>query len=61
VFGWTPETMPMGGGPSYARFSLGDAMVAGGMEMMPPKPFPGGKLAILADPQGATFAIRQAG
>jgi predicted enzyme related to lactoylglutathione lyase len=34
VFGWSPAEIPMGDGqPPYVRFSLGDAMVAGGMEM----------------------------
>lgn len=34
LFGWTPETMPMPGG-SYTTFKLGDAYVAGMMQIAP--------------------------
>lgn len=33
------------------------ALEAGGTEMLPPTPMPGGQFAILADPQGAAFGI----
>jgi uncharacterized protein len=36
----------------------GRAVEAGGRAIMPPGDYPGGRVAILADPQGATFAIR---
>jgi hypothetical protein len=34
------------------------AMAAGGKEMLSPQDYPGGRFAILSDPQGAVFAIR---
>jgi hypothetical protein len=34
------------------------AMDAGGREMLGPQDYPGGRFAILSDPQGAVFAIR---
>ncbi len=37
---------------SYAR-----AIEAGAHEMLPPDDFPGGRFAILSDPQGATFGL----
>ena len=37
------------------------ALAAGGSEMMPPTPFPGGRFAIVSDPQGAYFALYQRG
>jgi predicted enzyme related to lactoylglutathione lyase len=54
--------------PSYwmVYFSTDDvdaafarALAAGGSEMVPPMPFPGGKFAIVRDPQGAFFALHQ--
>ena len=54
--------------PSYWMVYLGvvdvdatyaAAIEAGAREMLPPTPFPGGRFAILADPLGATIAIRQ--
>jgi uncharacterized protein len=33
-------------------------LAADGREMLPPTDFPGGRFAIVADPQGATFAFR---
>ncbi len=30
---------------------------AGGREMMPPSDFPGGRFAIVSDPQGAAFGL----
>jgi hypothetical protein len=36
LFGWTPETMPMGPGASYTFFNLGKRP-AGGMIQMPPE------------------------
>jgi len=33
------------------------ALDAGGSEMLSPIDFPGGRLAIVADPQGATFGL----
>jgi len=38
---------------TYAR-----AIAAGAREILAPQDFPGGRVAILADPQGAAFAIR---
>ena len=94
VFGWTARTAPMGEGqPDYTEFLVGDASIAGGMEMNPmvpaevpsywlvyfavedvdamfrkalgagaaetlaPRDFPGGRFAIVRDPQGATFGL----
>lgn len=94
VFGWTPETTPMGEGqPPYTQFQLEGSMIAGaqemnpmapaempsywlvyfnvadvdtayktamdagGREMLPPTEYPGGRFAILADPQGAAFGL----
>ncbi len=37
------------------------ALAAGGAEMMPPTPFPGGTFAIVRDPQGGVFALHRAG
>ena len=34
------------------------AMAAGGKEMLSPQDYPGGRFAILSDPQGAVLAIR---
>jgi uncharacterized protein len=33
------------------------AIDAGAQEMLPPGDFPGGRFAILGDPQGATFGL----
>lgn len=33
------------------------ALEAGAREMMPPTPFPGGKFAVVGDPQGAVFGL----
>ncbi len=33
------------------------ALAGGAREMLPPRDFPGGRFAILADPQGATFGV----
>ncbi|MCY0725819.1 hypothetical protein OVW19_29185, partial [Klebsiella pneumoniae] len=35
------------------------ALELGAREMVPPQPYPGGRFAILSDPQGATFGIIQ--
>jgi hypothetical protein len=35
-------------------------LAAGGAEMMPPTPFPGGMFAICRDPQGGVFALHRA-
>jgi predicted enzyme related to lactoylglutathione lyase len=52
--------------PSYwmVYFSVADvdasyaaALAAGAQEMLPPRDFPGGRFAILSDPQGATFGL----
>ncbi len=52
--------------PSYwmAYFSVADvdasfrtALAAGATEMLAPRDFPGGRFAILGDPQGATFGL----
>ena len=37
--------------------SFTTAIEAGAREMMPPTPFPGGKFAIIGDPQGAVFGL----
>jgi predicted enzyme related to lactoylglutathione lyase len=56
--------------PSYwmVYFSVADvgaafaqAIAAGGREMVGPTEFPGGRFAIVSDPQGAAFALHQAG
>jgi predicted enzyme related to lactoylglutathione lyase len=56
--------------PSYwmVYFSVADiddafakVLAAGGREMVAPTAFPGGRFAIVADPQGAMFALHQAG
>lgn len=93
VFGWTDEVAPMGDGPEYHQFHLGDDSIAGGMEMNPmvpaevpsywmpyfnvedvdttfkaaldagaqelvaPSDYPGGRFAIVQDPQGAAFGL----
>jgi uncharacterized protein len=93
VFGWRPEASPMPDGTVYTQFAIGEAMIAGGMEMNPmvplgvpsywlpyfavgdvdasygkalaagaqemlgPTDFPGGRFAILSDPQGAAFGL----
>ncbi len=41
---------------TYAR-----VLANGGREMVSPTPFPGGRFAIVSDPQGALFALHQAG
>ena len=55
--------------PSYwmVYFAVADAdavyakaIAAGAREMLAPQGFPGGRFAILADPQGAVFAVRSA-
>jgi predicted enzyme related to lactoylglutathione lyase len=33
------------------------ALDAGGREMVPPQDFPGGRFAIVSDPQGASFGL----
>jgi predicted enzyme related to lactoylglutathione lyase len=33
------------------------ALAVGGKEMLPPQDFPGGRFAVVQDPQGATFGI----
>lgn len=33
------------------------AIDAGGQEMLPPQEFPGGRFAIVSDPQGAAFGL----
>jgi predicted enzyme related to lactoylglutathione lyase len=52
--------------PSYwmAYFGVGDvdatykkALDAGGQEVLPPQDFPGGRFAIVGDPEGATFGL----
>jgi predicted enzyme related to lactoylglutathione lyase len=54
--------------PSYwmVYFAVADveasfrkAMAAGAREMLAPQDFPGGRFAILSDPQGATFGLQQ--
>ena len=37
--------------------SFRKAIEAGGREMLAPQDFPGGRFAILADPQGAVFGL----
>jgi len=37
--------------------SFKKAIDAGGQEMLAPQDFPGGRFAIIADPQGATFGL----
>lgn len=37
------------------------ALAAGAREMVGPTPFPGGRFAILSDPQGAVFALHEQG
>ena len=52
--------------PSYwmVYFSVDDvdetyrkALATGAHEMLPPSDFPGGRFAIVSDPQGATFGL----
>jgi hypothetical protein len=68
VFGWVPQLSPMVPAfvPSYwmVCFSVADvdashrtALEAGATEMLAPQDFPGGRFAILGDPQGATFGL----
>ena len=40
---------------------FGAVLVASGREMVGPTAFPGGRFAIVADPQGEVFALHQAG
>jgi predicted enzyme related to lactoylglutathione lyase len=37
--------------------SFKEATEAGGEEMLPPQDFPGGRFAIVRDPQGAVFGV----
>jgi hypothetical protein len=37
--------------------AYGKAMASGAQEMLPPSEFPGGRFAILTDPQGAAFGL----
>jgi predicted enzyme related to lactoylglutathione lyase len=37
--------------------SFKDATEAGGQEMMAPQDFPGGRFAIVSDPQGGVFGV----
>ncbi|HYM84888.1 MAG TPA: VOC family protein [Candidatus Dormibacteraeota bacterium] len=49
---WMPYFMVRDVDAAYAR-----AIEAGGREMVPPMDFPGGRFAILSDPQGAAFGL----
>ena len=62
------SAMVPAGVPSYwmVYFAVADvdssfkkALGAGAREMLPPADFPGGRFAILADPQGAVFGLHQ--
>ena len=46
-------------GVADADATFRTAVEAGATEMMPPTPFPGGRFAILSDPEGAMFCIRE--
>jgi uncharacterized protein len=41
--------------------TFASVLAAGGREMMAPMAFPGGRFAIVADPQGAAFGLHKAG
>jgi hypothetical protein len=58
VFGWGDKKSEMGEGmPPYTDFQLAGESIAGGTEMLAPDDFPGGRFAILSDPQGAVFGL----
>jgi predicted enzyme related to lactoylglutathione lyase len=65
VLGWTHRTTDVPGGPPYTEFDLGgdvdssfgSAIGAGAREMLAPQDFPGGRFAIVSDPQGAIFGL----
>jgi predicted enzyme related to lactoylglutathione lyase len=63
---WEMNPMVPAEVPSYwmAYFGVDDvdrsyrkAIDAGGREMLPPRDFPGGRFAIVSDPQGASFGL----
>ena len=63
---WAMSPDQMGGAPSQwmIYFAVDDidasfrtAIEAGGREISPPQAYPGGKYAIVSDPQGATFGL----
>jgi uncharacterized protein len=63
---WEMNAMVPAEVPSYWQvyFSVADvdvaygkALEAGGREMLPPQDFPGGRFAIVGDPQGASFGL----
>jgi len=64
--GWEMDPNVPAGTPSYwmVYFSVGDvdeafrsALDAGGREVIAPLDFPGGRFAVVSDPQGATFGL----
>src|SRR6266540_852792 len=57
LFGWGDKKSEMSEGQPYTEFLLGGESIAGGMEMQAPQDFPGGRFAILSDPQGAAFGL----
>jgi predicted enzyme related to lactoylglutathione lyase len=63
---WAMSPEQMGGAPSQwmVYFSVDDidaafrtAIASGGREVNAPQPYPGGKYAIVTDPQGSTFGL----
>jgi hypothetical protein len=44
-------------GVADVDMSFSTVLDAGGHEMMPPTDFPGGRFAIVSDPQGAAFGL----
>jgi len=44
-------------GAADVDVAYGKALEAGGREMLPPQDFPGGRFAIVGDPQGASFGL----
>ena len=54
LFGWTADDMSMGPGMTYTMFRLGGKDVGGGYTLMKDQ-----LIAVLADPQGAAFALYQ--
>ncbi len=64
--GWEMNAMVPAGVPSYWQvyFTVADvnaayakALGAGAQDMLPPQDFPGGRFAIVSDPQGASFGL----
>lgn len=47
--------------PPARSGAFGSVLGAGGREMLAPKDFPGGRFAIVSDPQGAAFGLHKIG